>query len=271
MGVWADPSIFPPHIDSLLSSIPNLNVLNPETHLKKVWQEVEKKGPQIAEQLLGQITKIHADVAPVVDEFKDSISKAISQAQISTLLSREVEKIYKDSKDEVDDPLSDDRDQRSRAPRDRARLVSRIMGKVGIAYVLVLTRVGVPREIAESQFNGFSLTITPVLLLAGKIIDKYPFLLNIIIFVVSMSLLPNLPLLGPILRSFGFGPLGPIKGSMAAWAQRMFWGGAVAPGSWFAIMQRLGMTVTGSAIGKLLASAGITAMFGRKTQGQQAL
>ncbi|KAF7762230.1 hypothetical protein Agabi119p4_8823 [Agaricus bisporus var. burnettii] len=208
----------------LLSSIPNLNVLNPETHLKKVWQEVEKKGPQIAEQLLGQITKIHADAAPVVDEFKDSISKAISQAR-----------------------HHDYRDINVTFPR------------------------SVPREIAESQFNGFSLTITPVLLLAGKIIDKYPFLLNIIIFVVSMSLLPNLPLLGPILRSFGFGPLGPIKGSMAAWAQRIFWGGAVAPGSWFAIMQRLGMTATGSAIGKLLASAGITAMFGRKTQGQQAL
>lgn len=62
-----------------------------------------------------------------------------------------------------------------------------------------------------------------------------------------------------------------FPGSIAACAQRTFWGGAVAPGSWFAILQRLGMTATGSAIGKLLASAGITAMFGRKTQGQQAL
>lgn len=76
----------------------------------------------------------------------------------------------------MDDPLSDDRDQRSRAPRDRARLVSRIMEKVGIAYILVLTRVGVPREIAGSQFNGFSSTITPVLLLAGELFDRLYFI-----------------------------------------------------------------------------------------------
>ncbi|KAF7762229.1 hypothetical protein Agabi119p4_8822 [Agaricus bisporus var. burnettii] len=288
VGVGASPSIFPPHVGSLLGSIPN--VLKPEAHIKKVWQEVERKGPQIADQLLGQITQAHADVTPIVNEFKDSISKAISQArkthdeiqeaiagkgvtitEISTLLSREVQKIYEDLKDEVDDPLSDDHDQRSRAPRDRAQLVSQIMEKVGIAYAVVLTGVGVPREVAETQFNDFSSTITPVILISGKIVDKYPFLLDIMIFVMSMLLLPHLSILRPILILFGFGPLGPIKGSIAAWAQRMFWGGAVASGSWFAILQRLGMTATGSAIGNLLASAGITAMFGRGTQGQQDL
>ena len=30
-------------------------------------------------------------------------------------------------------------------------------------------------------------------------------------------------------------------GSLAAWAQRQFWGAAVRKGSWFAILQRLGM------------------------------
>ncbi|KAH6866150.1 hypothetical protein BKA70DRAFT_1500220 [Coprinopsis sp. MPI-PUGE-AT-0042] len=49
----------------------------------------------------------------------------------------------------------------------------------------------------------------------------------------------------PPLQGFGFGPAGPIGGSVAAWLQRRFWGGFVARGGWFAILQRAGMVGCG--------------------------
>jgi hypothetical protein len=161
----------------------------PHDQLTKFWQKVEKKGPQAAEQLLGQITKTLPEITHVVDDFKDSINKVIDQARkthnelqeaikgkgitiedVSTLLSQEVEKIYEDLKDEVDDPSPDDHGRRSGVPRDRAQLISQIMEKIGIAYIRVLTGLGVPQNVAETQFNEFSSTVTPFLLVAGKLV-----------------------------------------------------------------------------------------------------
>ncbi|KIP05248.1 hypothetical protein PHLGIDRAFT_19771 [Phlebiopsis gigantea 11061_1 CR5-6] len=56
-------------------------------------------------------------------------------------------------------------------------------------------------------------------------------------------LIPQGFILRPLLSLIGFGPFGPIKGSTAAWAQRRFWGAAVAKGSWFSVLQRAGMTL----------------------------
>jgi hypothetical protein len=149
---------------------------------------MKAKGPAAAEQILGQITKTLPEITNKVDDFRDSINKVIDQARkshneiekiitakgitmkdVSTLLSREVEKIYEDLKDEVDDPSLDDHTRRSRAPRDRKQLVSQIMEKTGTAYVHVLTGLGVPQEDAETQFDDFYSTVKPFLLIVGKL------------------------------------------------------------------------------------------------------
>ncbi|KAM7183068.1 hypothetical protein V8F33_013826 [Rhypophila sp. PSN 637] len=49
-------------------------------------------------------------------------------------------------------------------------------------------------------------------------------------------------LAAPILGAFGFGPLGPIAGSLAAFIQSTVYGAAVPAGSLFALLQRLAMT-----------------------------
>jgi hypothetical protein len=51
-------------------------------------------------------------------------------------------------------------------------------------------------------------------------------------------------------------------GSTAAWLQSRFWGGFVKSGSWFAILQKVGMTLTGSWIQRVIASAGLAAVLG---------
>ncbi|KAF9880661.1 hypothetical protein CkaCkLH20_01703 [Colletotrichum karsti] len=49
-------------------------------------------------------------------------------------------------------------------------------------------------------------------------------------------------ILGPILVAFGFGPLGPIAGTIAAWWQAWY-GGFVPAGSVFSFFQWLAMVI----------------------------
>ena len=44
-----------------------------------------------------------------------------------------------------------------------------------------------------------------------------------------------------VLGVIGFAATGPVGGSLAAWAQATFYGGAVTAGSWFAAAQSVAM------------------------------
>lgn len=88
---------------------------------------------------------------------------------VFTLLSQELGKIYEDLKDEVGGSSLNGHRRDSGVARDRAQFVSQIMEKVGTVYIRVLTEVGVPRDVAETQFSGFSSSITRVVLVAGKL------------------------------------------------------------------------------------------------------
>ncbi|PGH14370.1 hypothetical protein AJ80_05960 [Polytolypa hystricis UAMH7299] len=61
------------------------------------------------------------------------------------------------------------------------------------------------------------------------------------IVLAAIKLLP-----GPVAGSLGllgFGPLGPIAGSAAAWYQATFLGGLIGAGSLFSLLQWLAMTI----------------------------
>jgi len=62
-----------------------------------------------------------------------------------------------------------------------------------------------------------------------------------------------LPLALPVI---GFGSLGPIAGSWAATAQATYYGGAVASGSIFAMMQSAGMAGVSTTVTATLGAAG---------------
>lgn len=65
--------------------------------------------------------------------------------------------------------------------------------------------------------------------------------LPIVGFVSSVPLLAT-----SILRVIGFSSIGPVAGSLAAFIQSFFYGGAVASGSIFAFMQSTAMTLGGA-------------------------
>ena len=97
----------------------------------------------------------------------------------------------------------------------------------------------------------------PLIYHIGDINEQYPQLLPTLAFSVAALLIPESWILRPFLSLFGFGPIGPVKGarkyqnrtieaeravgSAAALLQRLFWGRAVASGSWFSWLQAAGM------------------------------
>jgi hypothetical protein len=95
----------------------------------------------------------------------------------------------------------------------------------------------------------------------GDLIEQHPFLFAALFEVLSIGLtmVPGFWLLRLLLRIFGFGSAGPMKGAVvnlyelspteslgagtaASWAQRAFYGAAVSKGSWFSFLQKAAMT-----------------------------
>jgi len=93
--------------------------------------------------------------------------------------------------------------------------------------------------------------IEAIIVTTGDLHELHPTLLEVTVVAGSLLILPELPIIRPILSVFGFGPSGPVKGSLASNAQRFFFGAAVPRGSWFARLQQAGMTVGKSALGSI--------------------
>jgi hypothetical protein len=96
----------------------------------------------------------------------------------------------------------------------------------------------------------------------GDFIEQHPFLFAALFQFLSIGLtmaVPGFWLLRLLLRIFGFGSGGPMKGAVvnlyelspteslgagtaASWAQGAFYGAAVSKGSWFSSLQKAAMT-----------------------------
>jgi len=51
-------------------------------------------------------------------------------------------------------------------------------------------------------------------------------------------------------------------GTIAAWAQRIFFGGTIPAGSWFSILQKLSMTLASGSVERLAANVGLKVLLG---------
>ncbi|CAK5263109.1 unnamed protein product [Mycena citricolor] len=134
----------------------------------------------------------------------------------------------------------------------RLEVVAIALDKAGAALIGVLAQHGYNETRVSEHWNA---TLAPAIygftVVLGDLAEQHPDLLAALLFRLAPLMLPApFFLLRPLLRLFGFGPLGPVKGltvvvlgSTAAWAQRLFFGANVPEGSWFAMLQRAGMKI----------------------------
>ncbi|KAJ3559288.1 hypothetical protein NP233_g11305 [Leucocoprinus birnbaumii] len=236
---------------------------------------VQMLGPEAGRVVLAEAMKVYPEASESILEFQDAVQQLTNTTlkiqeelkkknatileHLADRLSNEIGGTLEDLKEIMNDPLPEEHGERAKA---RARIAKQVIHKIGVAYIDVLSELGIPRDEATAQFDDFGPKILQVILILGNIADDHPKLVEALVFFVLMTVLPEIPIVRPILNCIGFGPLGPVKGSAAASAQRTFFGGAVTSGSWFAMLQRAGMTETVRWLDKVIVSGGVTAIVG---------
>ncbi|KAK7062092.1 hypothetical protein R3P38DRAFT_2833376 [Favolaschia claudopus] len=144
----------------------------------------------------------------------------------------------------------------------RQRVVQVALGKAGTKVKQLCMEHGMDQERVEAYWASTSAVIEKLVVLLGGI----PTLLGALLITISLLLIPESFLLRPVLSLFGFGPLGPGKGTAASWAQHVFYGAAVPKGSWFAYLDSVAMTLKPASwwgwVGGLVTGAAGAILFG---------
>ncbi|KAF8813511.1 hypothetical protein BYT27DRAFT_7158431 [Phlegmacium glaucopus] len=104
------------------------------------------------------------------------------------------------------------------------------------ALVVVCGHWKIPEDTVRTRFDD----IKPYIFHGLLIVANYPVP---VLILLGTAVIPKKYFFRPIFTFLGFGPLGPVKGSIAARAQSFFYGAAVPKGSWFAWLQSAGMTM----------------------------
>ncbi|KAG1785915.1 uncharacterized protein HD556DRAFT_1313889 [Suillus plorans] len=126
----------------------------------------------------------------------------------------------------------------SEAPGHEKRMdkMNTTLDRVEECFLRVFSKLGASRKFLQSLTGPLKTGVKYVVVTIGDIIEQHPYLVTILLCIaIGMLLSQCLPVI------LGFGPLGPVKGGIAAWLQGWVFGGAVPAGSWFAILQRFAM------------------------------
>ncbi|KAG1764650.1 hypothetical protein EDD22DRAFT_445650 [Suillus occidentalis] len=136
----------------------------------------------------------------------------------------------------------------------RTIMISTALDRFEEVFLQVATELGVSEELLKSHSNSLKFVVQHVIVTMGDLVEQHPDIAKTLLFVAIAELAPSLLpevgvlfdgwLLRQLLRLLGFGPLGPIKGGIAAWLQRWIFGPIIPGGSWFAVLQRLAMIGT---------------------------
>ncbi|EFI28140.1 hypothetical protein CC1G_14167 [Coprinopsis cinerea okayama7 len=231
--------------------------------LEDVWRKIveqSQKAFAVSKVLLEEGKKEFKDVSLQIDEFKSHMEEFIEFSRTfrleiqdalrkegftedgwSDALSREMEKVVEAIMKEFEDPLPEDQDERY---RQREKMISFALDEIEKGFIRACALLKIPEPEARAKFAFIRPRLQHYFMIAGNIIERHPQLFKTLVISAVCMLVVEPLIFIPVLRVFGFGVLGPVKGSAAAWLQRKFWRGAVESGSWFAVLQRAGMKLT---------------------------
>lgn len=123
---------------------------------------------------------------------------------------------------------------------ERMNMMNTVLDRVEECFLQVVGKLGVSNELLRSLTGSLKTGLKHVVVTIGDVSEQHPYLVWALSGIV-ISMLFAEGILLTILRVVGFGPLGPMKGGIAAWLQGWLFGPAVPKGSWFAMLQRFAM------------------------------
>jgi len=182
------------------------------------------------------------DLMPVIEKSASGIDFEKAREDLESRLSM----IPKLLKEEFPEP--------SKAPshEDRVKFFDRVFEIASAEVVTVLGKFGMEKDEVIEKLNRIEPPLKKVIVTIGDIIEQHPILLEVL--VISTTILTvEIVFMRPLLSLLGFSPVGPVSGSLAAWAQSRLFGGTVPAGSWFSYLQRAAMSASWNFIGILKA------------------
>ncbi|KAF9498948.1 hypothetical protein BDN71DRAFT_1350134, partial [Pleurotus eryngii] len=143
---------------------------------------------------------------------------------------------------------------------DCQRLIEHILKEAEIKlFEILCVKHKLVNEEAFSKFwRSVSLIIERIVVTTGDLLEQHPKLTEFIVTAVIFMLISESWFTKPLLRLISFGPLGPVKGSLAAWAQRVFYGANVGSKTIFAYPQSAAMKYGTPIFIRIVASLGLT-------------
>ncbi|KAF8213972.1 hypothetical protein K438DRAFT_1802660 [Mycena galopus ATCC 62051] len=124
---------------------------------------------------------------------------------------------------------------------ERQKVVAATLDKVGTALVTVCVKYKMDEERVRSLWEVIREAIEKLIVLLGDVAEQHPLLIEVLLFAFMLLVSDQIWFLRRLLRILGFGQAGPMKGTAASWAQRVFYGPAVSKGSWFSFLQKTAM------------------------------
>ncbi|KZT07298.1 uncharacterized protein LAESUDRAFT_725207 [Laetiporus sulphureus 93-53] len=129
------------------------------------------------------------------------------------------------------------------APHHKKRLkhVDIALKKAEEAIIAFGMQHGISEEAMRVHMENIRPLLEQVVVEIGDLIEEHPILAETLLGIGVFMIIPASLILRPLLGVLGFGPYGPIEGSAAAWAQRVFIGAQIKVGTWFEHLQKAGL------------------------------
>ncbi|KAJ2930879.1 hypothetical protein H1R20_g6232, partial [Candolleomyces eurysporus] len=214
-----------------------------------ILSSAKEKGEVIAASVLKDAVNQYAGITDQVNKIveyakdlkRELVENNIDPAVVHDYLTQEAFSIAETLRTESPSP-----DELEEKAHYRNQMISKALDHLEDAFVFICVQSAhLSEQDARRIFAPVKKAIQDGLFIIGDFVDKHPELAEVVIVTAVSFLIPESFILRPILSIFGFGPVGPVKGSWAAWMQSKFRGGAVAKGSWFAFFQRTAMKAVG--------------------------
>ncbi|KAG1746517.1 uncharacterized protein EDB91DRAFT_1117333 [Suillus paluster] len=197
-----------------------------------------------------------------ITEFKESVgtvtSTAIALHQVVLAAAEQSGRpldmsIFEDSVDILFEELKEVFPPPEQAPghENRTVMFSTVLDRMEEKFLQVAIVHGGNEELLTSYTSSLKFSVQHIAVTMGDLIEQHPNLANTLLIAAMAPLLPEIAavflprgggswILRRVLLKVGFGPQGPMKGSVAAWLHS--WLGPFIPkGSWFSVLQRLAM------------------------------
>ncbi|KAF9481516.1 hypothetical protein BDN70DRAFT_893246 [Pholiota conissans] len=221
------------------------------------WEEAKKLGDnatRFANEELQSIASKDISVAGPIHEFNAAWTQVVTDAGkilptensastshflgtewfdmegFATFFNESMDRIAEELQAELELPLPEDQSERYR----RREIVINKM--LNMTEDLIASE-----EEIRQKFGHIKPHIAHAILVMGNLGEKHPYIVEALAFGVTVIILPESIILRPIARIFGISPLGPVKGSPAAIAQKFFFGHIIPRYSWFSRLQKAGM------------------------------